>query len=488
MLEVENSLDVSAVKERAAKGALTLTGRMFLVQAISFFGFFLLTIFLDKAEIGLFFAVSELVAILGYFSDVGLAAALIQKKEEPSREDIRSTFTIQQILVITLCILVLAFSPWLRRFYNIPPAGIWLLLSLVFGFFLASLKTIPSVLLERKLKFGPLVLVELAESLFFYGIAVFFAWRGFGVLSYALAILFRGFVGVILIYIISPWQIGLAISKESLKHLLKFGAPYQANTFLAVIKDRLMNVFLWRIIGATGVGILGWAQKWAQMPLRFIMDSVMKVTFPAYARIQESKEELRRAVEKTLFFMALLVFPILTGISFLAEPLVNIIPRYQKWDSALLALYFYCFNSAWAAVTTPLTNALAAIGKMKVVFKLMIMWTSLTWIFFPLLAAKFGYNGVALASAIVSMSSVVAIILANKYINFRFFSAVGKPMLASLIMAIFLFLMKNFLGQSLISLIALCLFGGAIYAGASYLLMGNSLLIEVKKFANAIKK
>ena len=37
---------------------------------------------MGKEEIGLFFAVSELVALLGYFSDVGLAAALIQSKEK----------------------------------------------------------------------------------------------------------------------------------------------------------------------------------------------------------------------------------------------------------------------------------------------------------------------------------------------------------------------------------------------------------------------
>ena len=55
--------------------------------------------------------------------------------------------------------------------------------ALAFGFFLASLKTIPSVLLERDLKFEFLVLVELAETLIFYLIAVALAWRGFGVLK-----------------------------------------------------------------------------------------------------------------------------------------------------------------------------------------------------------------------------------------------------------------------------------------------------------------
>jgi len=331
MPESVPEIDLETVKGRAVKGVVALTGRTFFLQIISFLGFFLLTVFLGKAEIGLFFAVSELVAILGYFSDIGLAAALIQKKAKPKLADIRSTFTIQQALVLTLIALVFILTPWLRSFYEIDQPGVFLLWALAISFFLASLKTIPSVLLERKLRFDLLVVVEIVESLLFYGIAVLLAWEGLGVSSYAWAVLIRGIVGVILIYLLSPWKIGFAFERDSLRHLLRFGIPYQANTFLAVVKDRLMNVFLWKIIGATGVGILGWAQKWAQMPLRLIMDAVIKVTFPAYARMQEHKKELAQAIEKTLFFISLLVFPMIIGMVILARPLVSLIPRYSKW-------------------------------------------------------------------------------------------------------------------------------------------------------------
>src|SRR4030042_6529614 len=311
---VGEEMDIQSVKQRAIKGVVFLSGRMFLLQIISFLGFFLLTVFLNQAQIGLFFAISEIVAVLGYFSDIGVAAALIQKKESPTTKDIRSTFTIQQVLVLSLLVLLFALTPWLRNFYHIEQAGIFLLWSLATGFFLASLKTIPSVLLERKLRFDLLVIVAIAEALLFYGLGVFLAWQGWGVMSYALAVLARGLAGVILIYLLSPWQIGFAFEKQSLKHLLRFGVPYQANTFLAVVKDRLMNVFLWKIIAAEGVGLLGWAHKWAKMPLRFVMDAVIKVTFPAYSRMQEHQEELIRALEKTLFFITLLVFPLVVGL------------------------------------------------------------------------------------------------------------------------------------------------------------------------------
>ncbi len=481
-------IDLPTVKGRAIKGVVALTGRTFFLQLVSFLGFFLLTVFLGTAEIGLFFAISELVAILGYFSDIGLAAALIQKKEKPELKDIRSTFTIQQGLVLSLMVLVFLLTPFLRSFYEISSAGVWLLWALVFGFFLASLKTIPSVLLERKLRFDLLVVVEIVEALLFYGVAVLLAWRGWGVLSYALAVFVRGIAGVVLIYVLSPWKIGFAFEKESLRRLLRFGVPYQANTFLAVIKDRLMNVFLWKIIGAEGVGILGWAQKWAQMPLRFVMDSVMKVTFPAYSRMQANKEELRKAIEKTIYFVSLLTFPMLVGMALLAEPLVRIIPRYQKWEIALLALSFYIFNSAWGAVTTPLTNALAAVGRIRIVFKLMVMWTILTWVFYPLLALRYGYNGVALGAALVAVSSVVAIYLAQKYLDFSFWQGIRKPLIATLIMGVLVWVLKSFLPGNIFGLISLIIVGGLTYLGCMWLFVGQELIVDSKKFLKALRK
>ena len=488
MMDNDLNLDLPTIKGRAVKGIVALSGRMAIVQFISFFGFFYLTVFLDRAEIGLFFAISELVAILGYFSDVGLAAALIQKKENPEIKDIRSTFTIQQILVVTLITIFFILTPWLKNFYQISDNGIYLLWSLVLGFFMASLKTIPSVLLERKLRFDLLAVVEIVETFIFYGLAVFLAWRGMGITSYAVAVVARGIVGVIMIYLLSPWQIGFALEFNSLKHLLKFGVPYQANTFLAVLKDRLMNVFLWKIIGADGVGIIGWAQKWAQTPLRLVMDSVMKVTFPAYSRMQDNKEELKKAIEKTLFFVTLLVMPMFAGMVLLAKSIIFLIPKYGKWEIALLALYLLVFNSFFASITTPLTNALSAIGKIKTVFKLMVMWTILTWILYPILAVKYGYNGVALASALVGVSSLIAVWIVKKNIDFSLWSSINMPVLASVTMSLVILLLRPILSTNIFGLVALILISVFLYFGIIIVTVGPNFLLDVKKIFSSFKK
>ncbi|MCL5090883.1 MAG: oligosaccharide flippase family protein [Patescibacteria group bacterium] len=489
-MEVETEIEIEAamIKRRSLVGVVSLVTRSFFVQAVALASTFLLTVFLDPKTFGIFYLVSAFINFLTYFSDIGLAAALIQKKEKLEEKDLRTTFTIQQGLVLFLLTIIIIFSPWIKQLYGLSSEATFLLYSLALSFFFSSLKTIPSILLERNLKFGRLVVPQILETLTFNLLAVFLAWKGFGLSSFTWAVLGRGLVGLLAMYIISPWRIGFDFSKESLKTLLKFGLPYQANTIMAVIKDDLMTIFLGRIIGTAGLGYLGWGKKWAETPLRFLMDNVSKVAFPAFARMQDQKEDLQKAVEKAIFFLTFMTFPLLVGFSVLASDLVKIIPRYLKWEPALFALYLYSFNSAWATVSTSMTNLLNAVGKIKKTFKLMVMWMALTWALMPIMGIKFGYNGVAIASALIAVSSVVAIHYGRQLVKFDLVRPIFKPLLASLLMGILIFIFKPNFGNLFLMIFLRVIIGFFSYIIFSYLLIGPSLFLDIKKLYAEFRK
>ncbi len=487
-LEDELEIDIEVVKKRSVVGVASLISRSFIIQGIAFASNFLLTIFLDPQTFGIFFLVSAFINFFAYFSDIGLAAALIQKKDKLNDEDLKTTFAVQQGMVGGLLVLILILSPLAKQWYNLSQPAVFLLYALMISFFLSSLKTIPSILLERNLKFNLLIIPQILETLTFNLLAVFLAWKGFGLASFTWAILARGVVGLAAMYLVSPWKVGLAFSRQSLSRLLKFGLPYQANTVMAVVKDDLMTIFLGRVIGPVGLGYLGWAKKWAEQPLRFLMDNVTKVAFPAFARMQDGGENLQRAVEKSLFFLTFLTFPILVGFSVLASDMVKIIPRYSKWEPALLALYLYCFNSAWATVSSSMTNLLNAIGQIKKTFKLMIMWLVLTWALMPILGMKFGYNGVAVATALIAFSSVVAIYVARKLVKFNLASSLGKPLLASALMGIVIYLFRLPALSLPMAVIVRILVGMVAYLGISYLLVGQSLITDISRIYHEFRK
>jgi len=446
---LENELEYTQVKKLAGRGITALISRTFLVQIISFAAAFILTIFLEPSVYGVFYLVSAVINFLSYFSDVGLAAALVQKKTQLDKDDLSTTFTVQQILVFFLLCLLFIFTPFIRSVYNLSSAGIYLLWALGISLFLSSLKTIPSILLERKIQFEKLIIPQIAETLVFNACAVYFAWQGFGLTSFTIAVLARGIVGLVLMYIVAPWRPALKISRASLSHLLKFGLPFQANTFLAVFKDDGMTILLGKIIGSEGLGFLGWGSRWAGLPLRIFMDNVTKVAFPTFARLQHDKQKLILAIEQTLKYLTLITFPVLIIMAFLAYPLILIIPRYTKWLPALFPLYIYLYNSAFASISTVLTNTLNALGQIKSTFKLMLVWTGLTWGLMPIFGIKYGYIGVAIAVGLIATSSVLTIFMVYREVRVNYLRALARPLLINSIFASTLFVVTRYLHTSL---------------------------------------
>ncbi len=488
-IEVDEHFDptteitLEVVKKRAVRGVAVLAGRNVLLQIIGFVAGFFLTIFLSPEQFGVFVIVQAIKNFSAYFSDIGLAAALIQKKVFPTRKHLETTFTIQNSLVLLMILIIFLTTPFLRQWKHLNQEAVYLLWALAFSLLLSSLQSIPSALLERELDFNKQVIPQVIGTVIFQVLAVFLAWKGFGITSYTIAVLASGFVGLIIMYILKPWRPGFAFALDPLKDLLRFGLPYQINTFLAVFKDDGMTMVLGGILGPGAIGLLGWAQKYASYALRFFMDPVTKVTFPAFSRMQEHKEELSKAVSKSIFFICLLVFPVVITLVFLAPILIDIIPKYGKWQPALLALGLISINTVWAAITTPLTNALNAIGKIKVTFKLMIMWTILTWIFIPGLSYLYGVNGAAMGYALVGTSSIVAILVATRSIPINFWQSVGKPAVSSILVGIVLFFGRQFLPTSWSTIIILIVSTAVIYVTSLGILVGPTLLADAKKMA-----
>jgi O-antigen/teichoic acid export membrane protein len=488
-LDPTAEISLDTVKQRSVKGVVALTGRYFVLYAITLAAQGILGALLTTAQFGVFGIVSAIVNFLVYFSDIGLAAALIQKREKVDEEDLKTTFTVQQILVLSLLTLIFVFSAKIQRFYNLDQASIYLLYALGISFFMSSLKTIPSVLLERGLHFEKIAISNILESIAFNACLVFLAWRGFGITSFTVAVLVRGVVGLFSLYIFQPWKPAWAISRKSLSKLLKFGIPYQINTFIAVLKDDGLTLVLGKVMGIGPLGILVWAQKWIQVPLRVVLDNVTKVTFPAFSRMQDDKESLEKGVTKSIFFTTVLVFPATVAIVILFPVVTNMIPKYNQWLPAIFPLTLLSINVLFAAVTTQLTNVLNAIGKIKITSGLMVMWTVLTWVFVPIMAKKYGVDGAAAGYALVGMSSIVAIFIVKKYVNFSLTEAALKPFFASIVMGVTLLVLRSMLPANLTTLGVLIVTGGVLYTLCILALVGVSLIDDAKKtFSVLLKK
>lgn len=429
-MEQEN---IDEIKKKIGRGVVALTSRTFFLQFISFISLSILSAILTPAIFAVFSIVSAVISFLSYFSDIGLAGALIQKKENPTKEQLNTVFIIQQILVASLVFLLFIYKGQIASFFNIGQDGEFLFVALLVSFFMSSLKTIPSILLERRLEFSLLIIPQILENITYHLLTIVLAIKGFQLYSFAWAALARGVVGLIAIYIIQPWRVSSRFNFSSLKGLFSFGIPFQINSVLALIKDDLMVIFLAKLLPLAEVGYITWAKKWAEVPLRLIMDSIIRVTFPAFARLQHDKMVLSQALNKSAFFLALTIVPSTLVLIILFKPLVLTIQQYHQWQPALIPFYLFSISAILAGFSSPFVNALNALGKIKKTLILMIIWTVLTWGLVPFLAIKIGYKGVSIAAFLISFTSILPIWMVKAEFHFSFISSVKKPILIAMI-------------------------------------------------------
>lgn len=435
-LNQESSATIEQLKSRSVRGVFSYFLRTFVLQGVGLIALLLLSKFLEPSDFGIYGLVTQIIGLLVFFSDVGLAAVLVQKKDPPSEKDYRVAFTLQQILswLIVWVVLCLILSGVLDN--KIGSSGKWLLLSLAVSFPLATLKTIPSIMLERELNFSKLIIPQIFEQLVFHSIVVIMAWKGFGVIAYAYGVILRSLVGVIVMNTLKPWQIGVSLDKTVIKNLVGFGIKFQLNDFLARIKDQLFYLAVGWYLPSREFGYVTWAKNWSMYPYNLTVQNIMTVTFPTFSRIQEQKDLLKKAIEKSIFSVTLVVFPLLTGMCVFIYSFTQVFADYQKWQPAIISFILFCLSIVWSAVSTPLNNTLNALGQINVTLKLMTFWTILTWILTPVTIIFYGYNGVALAALLISFTSILSVICAKKFVNFSFVDQVWRQFLASILMAL----------------------------------------------------
>lgn len=467
-------MDLATLQKKIAVGFLSLIFRKAALLAINFLTInIILARILPVSVIGIFNIASSILAFFTFFSDIGLAAALIQKKEI-SDHDITTTFTVQEILALVITLVVWFTAPTLAHFYNLDQSSMWLIRALGVSFFLISLKVIPSVLLERNLRFKPLVTVEILETIVFNLVLIFLSFLNFSVTAFIFASIARSLIGVLTIYIVAPWRASIGFSKQAIRELLSFGVPFQINSILALLKDRLVPLVIAKMVGTLGVGYITWAQSLAFLPLE-AMNIMIRVTFPAFSRLQKDKKRLRETLESSLFVTAAVVYPMLFGLDAIAQSFIKHVVS-SKWQQALPLIYLFSVAAFWATLSSPFTNFLNAIGKIKITLRLMIMWTVLEWALSPVLTIFFGYLGVGIASALISVTSLIPIIIIKRFMDIEIITNIWRPILASLIMAAVAFNLSQMFVSNLASLLVVIVLGALLYFGLIFLLAKDKII------------
>lgn len=372
---------------------------------------------LTPEDYGLVAVLGAVIAISLTIVDAGLAKTLVQRPSIGPDEE-TTAFAMQLGLGLAMSGALFAAAPAIAWFYGDPRLE---LLTQVAALrpLLTSFAPVQQALLERDLDFKTQALVDLLANLAAGVVAIVLAQLGFGPWALVAQMLLWAGGRSALLWAMRPWRPRGRCTWAVAKSLLPFTWRLLASGLVHTTFDQLNTLAIGRLLSIADIGLYNRARN-LQTPVTAAIGAVVhKVSFAAYARIQEDRPRLLAAYRKTMRLLAAVNAPIMLGLCAVAPTLVPAVLS-DRWSAAIPLLQgFACFGliSPFAAQAQ---NVILAIGRADLVLRFTILRHALTVIFL-LLTWRHGLTaivaGVVARTVLVELVSVVVLrrLLAYRY-------------------------------------------------------------------------
>ncbi len=465
---IETPLDSKDITSKFIRGVFALGGRQVFVHGLNLTGNIMLARLLSPADFGIYAVVVFLIAFLGIFGGTGMASNLIRCHLPPSEEEYASVFSAQQSLLLVLTVIFWGISPGIAQIYRLPQLYVWLFRSAALSLLITSLMVIPQIKLERELSFSKLAIAEVWQAIIFNVSAVLLAWRGWGGMAFAVALLSRSVTGVIVIYSVKPWLPRWCWNWGYIRKNIGFGFFFQLSQVVSLGKDAVTPVLLGVTLGAASVGYTSWASMLASYPVLALM-VLQRIYLPAFARLQHEPKTLSRFVGKVIFATNIIAAPLSIFILVLITPITGLIYG-AKWYAAIPLFLLFWITNLFAPTATPILGLLNALGYSRMVLGFTILWMIMTWAIGIPLVSCMGAIGLAWANVCVQISNVVLYAVAKRKLQIPILSAMAPSWLLGIMIGMLLWGINYFYPiRTTFELISCFAFGGVFYtAGIMY--------------------
>ena len=441
MIEKSTEEVQAGIQQKAVVGFLILIARKILLQAFYTFSNIFLARLLFPTDFGIYAIIGSIGSIFLAFSDIGLAAAMVQKKRIVSNLEIKTSFTVQLTLGIVIVLLINIFANFLAVFYKIEThTNLIRLYSVVF--LLSPFRLIPLALLERSLRYINLFFVEVIPIICGSIITVLLAFLGFGISSFIWGVLINYLISAVILLPQQSWFKGIYFDIKSFLLLARFGFNFQTNVFLGLLYGPLIILYLGKAVGSENLGYFQFAASIYVFPLAF-SEIINRVSFPVGSRIQSDRILLRNLVEKTISLISITTLPLVAIGLVAVKPFLHYVYT-DRWLPALPVIYLGLLQMGVMSYTGFFSQILVAKGRSEIIRNVALIWVLLTWVIAPVLIFHFNFVGLSLTNLIVTISGIIFYFKLKKYVDFSFWDNVLIYIIGA-VLASFVFVISEYL-------------------------------------------
>lgn len=239
------------------------------------------------------------------------------------------------------------------------------------------------------------------------------------------------------------------------------------------------NFLIGKFLDSSALGIYSFAYKIMLYPLE-ISKLLMRVLFPAFAKIQNDNEKFQHVYLRVIFIISLFSFPVMAGLIVTADNLVEVLFGAEKWKGLETILMILAPVGMIRSITTTGGSIFMAKGNTDKLLKIGIISTVVTVLFF-VLAIPFGIEGMAfsfLLSNIILLYPILKMSWDQIDLSvMRGISEVLPVLFISVIMALSVFFIgkiyDTMLDNSILRLFVMIISGAGIYFVLITLKYGN---------------
>lgn len=355
------------IKRNLLKGVFWNGLEKVLTKGSSFVIGIILARLLAPSDYGLMGMLTIFVMLSNVIIEGGFAKALIQKKDCDNAD--YSTAFISNVGVSLLIYVILFFSaPWVANFYD-EPKLVALLRILAINFVLGALNIVQRAKLMADVDFKSLAQINVVSTLIGGILGIFMAYNGFGVWSLVGQTIGATLVMVMLFPFYSKWKPTFLFSRSSFTHLFGFGSKLMLTGFVSVIVNNITTICIGKHYKSSQLGYYTRASQFSEVIAYTINDILGTVTFPVLSKLQDDTNQMVSVYRRSLFFTALVVFPVMILVALLARPLIVILLT-EKWLPVVPLLQILCLARMFTPLSAINMNILNAIGRSDLFMKL----------------------------------------------------------------------------------------------------------------------
>lgn len=298
---------------------------------------------LSPEDYGLVAMAGVFLGFIGVLNEFGLGTAVVALRHLTD-EQIAQIHSLACLFGVSGFLLSCVVAIPTGQFFDAPEVPL-IMITMGTGFVFLSMRSVPSALLERDLRFKYLAFLEGGQSLLATFSTLLMAWWGTGYW----ALVMGGLVGHIgattVIWLSRPLSYSWP-SAHSMKEAIRFSSHVLTSRVSWYVASSSDVFIAGRVLGQVVVGIYSFAGSLAYIPMEKVTALLSRVMPAFYSTLQNDPAAMRRYLLLLTEGLALISWPIAVGMSLVAHDVVFVVLG-DKWSGVIAPLEIL---ACWAGV------------------------------------------------------------------------------------------------------------------------------------------